>query len=256
MVSKSYSFEPEILIKNLPLKKEIARQFFKRVYSTPIHVYKERLSLIQFENKEMVLDAGCGFGQWSLGLSHLNKKIHSIDINQNLVMTTKKILELENKKNVSLYVGSIENLPFEDNSFDAIMCYSVIYQTNFKESIKEFYRILKPDGIIYIVANGFGWYLYNLLTGHSSASDFDARKHSLQTIFGSIEYYLTGKRKKNSSLILSPKLISKYMKSTGFKKIVYGAEGHIQLKNSIKPRPFYRKNFLQFTNVFEVWAMK
>jgi len=248
--------DPETLIKNLTLESEIDRQFFKRVYSTPLHIYEERLSLLQFENKEMVLDAGCGFGQWSLGLSQLNKKIHAIDINQNLVMTTKKILELENQKNISLYAGSIENLPFEDNTFDAILCYSVIYRTNFKESIKEFHRVLKPEGIVYIVANGFGWYLYNLLTGHSSASDFDARKHSLQTIFASIKYYLTGKRKKNSSLILSPKLISKYMKSTGFKKIVFGAEGHIQLKNSIKPHPFYRKNFFQFTNVFEVWATK
>ena len=49
--------------------------FFKRVWSQDLNIYKDRLSAIDFNQKNNVLDAGCGFGQWSLQLSILNNNI-------------------------------------------------------------------------------------------------------------------------------------------------------------------------------------
>jgi len=258
MNSKKYfTNDSKKLSANFQFNSEIDKQFFERVYSTPSWVYKNRLSLLKINNKNNILDAGCGFGQWSLALSSLNKKIHAIDADFDKITIAKSILQLNNKNNISYHVGNIECLPFNDQIFDAIICYSVIYRTDYKKSIKEFFRVLKPDGIVYVVANGLGWYLYNLITGHSSAKDFHARIHSLQTIFASIEYYLTGKRKnRNGNIVLSPKSFSRYMQSVGFTEVVSGEEGHLQFNETIKPHPFYPKRFLGLTNVFEIWGKK
>jgi SAM-dependent methyltransferase len=45
----------------------------------------------------------------------------------------------------------IETLPYADDSFDSIYCFTVLeHVKNVREAIKEMYRILKPGGFIYI----------------------------------------------------------------------------------------------------------
>ncbi|MDP2193596.1 MAG: hypothetical protein Q8K36_03625, partial [Alphaproteobacteria bacterium] len=53
--------------------------FFQRVYSKGIAPYVERLQQYKFEKYERILDAGCGYGQWSLALSQLNKEVYACD---------------------------------------------------------------------------------------------------------------------------------------------------------------------------------
>lgn len=234
----------------------IDKQFFERVYSKSLTIYEKRLSQISMNAKNLVLDAGCGFGQWTIALSHLNEFVVGIDADIKKVKIAKLKAQMENAKNISFEIGSIEHLPFNDESFDAIICYSVIYRTNFKKSLKEFYRILKPNGVVYIVTNSLGWYLFNLITGHSSASDFNARIHSIQSIYHSMKYKFRKKiDKSKGDLFLSPALFSREMTSIGFKKILIQPEGHISLKGKQK-LAFYPKKFLGLTNVFELLAEK
>jgi len=255
-MTSNNSSDTESLANNLNFESEIDKQFFKRVYSTPKNIYKERLSLIGFENKEKILDAGCGFGQWTRILSELNENIYAMDSEYYRINIAKKILKINNRENISFHVGSIENLPFADDTFDAIISYSVIYWTDFKKSLKEFYRVLKPNGVVYFVANETGWYIYNLITGHSSTSDYNARTYAIKTFFSTLKYFITGKKSKGSSLIMSRRSLSKFMKSIGFRKIIYAEEGHIQIKKDVEPHPFYPKRFLGLPNVFEIWAEK
>lgn len=255
-MTSNYSSDTESLTNNVNFESEIDKQFFKRVYSTPKKIYKDRLSSIGFEKKEKILDAGCGFGQWTRILSELNENIYAVDSEYYRVNIAKEILKINQRKNISFHVGSIENLPFGDNTFDAIISYSVIYWTDFKKSLQEFYRVLKPNGVVYFVANEPGWYLYNLMTGHSSASDYNARLYAIKTFFSTIKYFITGKKSKGSSIILSRHSVFKFMKSIGFRKIIYAEEGHIQINKDIESHPFYPKKFLGLGNVFEIWAEK
>lgn len=236
-------------------ERDIDRQFFERVYSNSLSVYRNRLSQISIKNKKLVLDAGCGFGQWTLGLSQLNETVISIDADLKKVKIAKLKAQMEKRENISFKVGSIENLPFPNEMFDAVFCYSVIYRTNYKKSLSEFFRVLKPQGIVYVVANGIGWYFYNLLTGHSSARDFNARIHSIQSICHSIKYQFKDYKNTNVDLILTPNTLFKEMKLIGFRKIITKPEGHICIESNQK-NPFYPKKFLGLTNVFEVLAKK
>ena len=244
------------LSNKINFKNVIDKQFFQRVYSTPNNTYLNRLKSIKLNNQTTILDAGCGFGQWTRGISDLNKNVFAMDLDYYRVNITKKIITEYQKDNVYLNSGSIENLPYRNNIFDAIFSYSVIYWTDYKKSLKEFYRVLKPKGFIYFVANGIGWSIFNLVTGHSSASDYNARKVAIDTIFQTIRYSFTGKKKKNSSLFLSPKKVSNFMRNIGFKNVMVAEEGHLQLLDNVKSSSFYPKRYLGLDNVFEIWGEK
>jgi len=244
------------LSNKINFKNVIDKQFFQRVYSIPNNTYLNRLKSIKLNNQTTILDAGCGFGQWTRGISDLNKNVFAMDLDYYRVNITKKIITEYQKDNVYLNSGSIENLPYRNNIFDAIFSYSVIYWTDYKKSLKEFYRVLKPKGFIYFVANGIGWSIFNLVTGHSSASDYNARKVAIDTIFQTIRYSFTGKKKKNSSLFLSPKKVSNFMRNIGFKNVMVAEEGHLQLLDNVKSSSFYPKRYLGLDNVFEIWGEK
>jgi ubiquinone/menaquinone biosynthesis C-methylase UbiE len=53
---------------------------------------------------------------------------------------------------VHLQQGSVEALPFEDASFDALSCtQTLLYVDNLDRALQEFYRVLKPGGRIAVL---------------------------------------------------------------------------------------------------------
>lgn len=102
-------------------------------------------SLGNIEGK-CILDYGSGFG---VNASHYAKdnSVVAIEINE------------EDAKNRALeypytqIIGSIDALKaLESNSFDYVMCHNVLeYVQNKSDYIKEFYRVLKPNGILSLV---------------------------------------------------------------------------------------------------------
>lgn len=240
---------------DLCFSSELEKQFFNRIYATPREVYDSRIKQINFIDKNNVLDAGCGYGQWTVSLSNFNTNVCALDLDLNKIKIAKKIINPQ--QNQPLFqVGSIENLPFNDNQFDAVFSYSVIYWTDYKKTLKEFFRVLKPAGKVYFVTNGLGWSIFNLFTGHSSAPNFSARKHALKTIFETIKYTLTNNRKPGQSLFMTPKQIINYLKEVGFRNISFAEEGYLNFNNSINYNSFYQKKFLGMTNIFEIYAEK
>jgi len=97
------------------------------------------------KNKDIkILDAGCGNGNYSFYLSKLGyRNIFAIDLFANI-----KTEEFKYQQ------SSIDNLPFENDSFDFIFSNSVIYYLEKpKEGIIEFNRVLKEDGILFFTAH-------------------------------------------------------------------------------------------------------
>ena len=56
--------------------------FIRRIYDEGIDKYIERLQAIGFTEHSHVLDAGCGYGQWSLAMAEMNKEVSACDISQ------------------------------------------------------------------------------------------------------------------------------------------------------------------------------
>jgi demethylmenaquinone methyltransferase/2-methoxy-6-polyprenyl-1,4-benzoquinol methylase len=101
-----------------------------------------------------ILDAGSGFGNMSKTASTLcnnNLKITLYDPLTPMLKNTKKFFE----KTPDLTSGVFEHIPFQDETFDAVICgYSLRDAISLKTAIAEIHRVLKKDGRFVIVDLG------------------------------------------------------------------------------------------------------
>lgn len=101
---------------------------------------------------KVFMDVGCGKGRHSLYMAGAGFKVEAFDITESCVET------LERKANklhyqIKLKTCDMHNMPYQDNSVDCMLALSSINHTDtkgFKKILKEIYRVLKPDGEVYL----------------------------------------------------------------------------------------------------------
>ena len=94
--------------------------FISRIFASGLGKYTDRLSGYDFKNKDFVLDAGCGFGQWSLSLSKLNANVFSCDISHDRVSFLQQLCDREEIAKIDAVVSPLTKLPYYDNFFDVV----------------------------------------------------------------------------------------------------------------------------------------
>lgn len=104
------------------------------------------------QEKTEFLDLGCGLGRHSILFAKNGFNVHSFDISEEAIQRTKKWAE-EEKLKLNYEIGDMLNLPYKDESIEAILCRNVISHTDtdgMKQIIREINRILKVDGECYL----------------------------------------------------------------------------------------------------------
>lgn len=117
------------------------------------------------DKKEIrVLDLGCGYGRLSKEIlrRYKNVKTFGVDISQNYVDLFNKQLNPRGQA----VKADLRNLPFKNNQFDLVFVITTLMylltKKDHKESLKEIFRVAKPNSkIIIIERNKFA---HNLLT--------------------------------------------------------------------------------------------
>jgi len=116
-------------------------------------LYKLVISQLELKEGEHLLEIGFGNGKFFPELYENAGRIliSGVDLSNEMVnQAIKKNLSLFESGRLRVHVGSSENLPFEDNCFDKIICINVIYFWEVPEiHLKEIYRVLKPGGILF-----------------------------------------------------------------------------------------------------------
>jgi ubiquinone/menaquinone biosynthesis C-methylase UbiE len=248
----------EIVAEHNDILDKLSLGFLERVYSKDMSVYINRLKAIGFHGFGKVLDAGCGFGQWSIGLALLNKKVISLDIAPDRLMTLNKIAKENNINNIRTERGSLDKLPFEDSSFDSIFCYSSIYWTPWKKTISEFVRVLKKGGgMLYVNANGLGWYLHLWKNMPNKSEDYDPKEYAAYALYNTFKYEKGESFFQKFGLVIEPEELSEELEKNNFEIIEKGDEGTINLKpKDIKFEPFFKGVYEGKTGVFEILAKR
>ena len=118
--------------------------------------YKRRLQQIGFRGGR-VLDAGCGAGNWTIALATTFAEVVAIDIDPIRVGVTAGMQKYFGGK-ISTQIGSVEGLPFPDQSFDAAFCHGVIFLVDYRQALAELARVLRPGSPLYMTYNGKGWW--------------------------------------------------------------------------------------------------
>lgn len=120
---------------------------------------------------QRLLDAGCGTGSFLYEIAGKFDVATGLDASAGMLEQAQaKLVDFEN---VTLTQGSLPQLPFHDNSFDAVMVNQVVHHldedpdfTNLELLVSEAFRILTPGGSLVIhtsskeqVRNSywFGW---------------------------------------------------------------------------------------------------
>jgi len=100
-----------------------------------------------------ILDAGAGYGIYSLTLAERGYSVDAIDLEKGrtdaLNARKKERRALDEK--ITVYTGSITALPFQNNSYDLIICSDVIeHIKDDAKAVSELARVLAPQGTLVI----------------------------------------------------------------------------------------------------------
>lgn len=111
---------------------------------------KKAVKLIKDYNPKTVLDIATGTADFAIeNLNSGAEKVIGLDISQGMLDVGNKKIKHKNLDNrIELILGDSENLPFDDNSFDAITVgFGVRNFENLEKGLGEMFRVLKPGGV-------------------------------------------------------------------------------------------------------------
>jgi len=124
------------------------------------NIFKNLLSLNERQNGPVILDVGCGTGFLLQFFEQTgNHKVFASDI-------TPKMLQLASLKYTFPYYfrGDSYALPFKDNTFDFVMCNSLLHHLyDWESALGELSRVLKRGGTLFVGCepNGYVYRLFN-----------------------------------------------------------------------------------------------
>lgn len=134
------------------LRKLISKKEEKGEISSGYWPRKIREKLLEIiPKKGKILEVGCGEGLFlsSLGSTSSDLEMFGVDISEQMLQRAKERIS---GKNINLIKADGCNLPFEDNTFDSVVCISVLYNLDFENVtrvVKEMFRVCKSEGKIY-----------------------------------------------------------------------------------------------------------
>lgn len=128
-----------------------------------------------------ILDVGCGVGHWGQRLMHHASDaaiLHGVDPEEAWVEGARKRAESLGLEERSVFrVGSVESLPWPDESLDMVTCQTLlIHVADMQEAIEEMTRVLRPGGLFLAAepnnfANSAGQYVASPLLPWPQVSD-------------------------------------------------------------------------------------
>ncbi len=142
---------------------KLAEQYNALIDHKPHNAYYDRpntLKLIGNPKGKKILDAACGPGKYAEILLSEGAEVVGFDISPKMIKHATK----RNKESGTFFVHDLEQ-PFdqlESTTFDIVVCaLAMHYIQDWNNTLKEFYRVLKPNGYLVIsIEHPFFEYTY------------------------------------------------------------------------------------------------
>lgn len=106
----------------------------------------------RFEKVKRVLDVGCRSGRNIEYLSKHGVDVFGIDIVEEYIKDIR--LKFSNVPKQNFIVSGADNIPFDSDMFDAVICSAVLHfakdDDHFNAMVNEMWRVLSPGGIFFV----------------------------------------------------------------------------------------------------------
>lgn len=112
-------------------KRNIEDIYFSKSIEHKANVKK--IFKLMSDNDAVILDTGCGIGNFLIPLSYLCKFVHGIDFSKESIKLCKERLTKKNINNASVQVSSITKITLNKNSVDKVLCFGVFHHLDFTE---------------------------------------------------------------------------------------------------------------------------
>lgn len=109
----------------------------------------------RFDGSEAILDAGCGGGRNLIYFLRNGFRVFGVDENLQAIEKVRHLAKVLSPtlSPENFQVSTVEKMPFEDESFDAVISSAVLHfardEAHFHRMIEEMWRVLKPGGILF-----------------------------------------------------------------------------------------------------------
>ncbi len=172
---------------SLGKKEQVAQMFdtisgnydsLNRVISFGIDIKwrKKVLQIVAKSKPNKILDIATGTGDLAILMAQTKaEKIIGLDISAGMLeVGARKIADKNLTKTIDMVLGDSENMPFENDYFDAItVAFGVRNFENLEKGLSEILRVLKPNGVFVILETsipvktpykqGYNFYSKNIL---------------------------------------------------------------------------------------------
>lgn len=125
------------------------QQFSQSLAQQPYHVrYQETCLASIREIRGRVLEVGMGRGDLLSRIPHETCQLYGCDLSEgNVASCAERFREM--KREARLCHADAEQLPYGNNSFDAVYSLSVLwYVPDYRNVIREMFRVAKPGGLV------------------------------------------------------------------------------------------------------------
>lgn len=214
--------------------------------------YVRRLERLGFAGMGRVLDAGCGMGQWAVALAGLNDHVEGVDVNGERLLVARELARAMGRPNCRFAYAGMENPPYPAGAFEGVFCYGSFMFSQTSRTLAAFHRLLAPGGLVYLNANGWGWWLHLLLDRSIRGRDPRLGLSTLRMLVRT----LAGRRR---DVIFSERRLVRAVRRAGFEILGAGREGNVQLGDAEAgeaPAPAYPARFYGRPAITEVLARK
>lgn len=166
----------------------------------------------KFLENKIVLDIACGEGYGSFFISKYASKVIGVDISKEAVNHARNNYS---NNNLQYICSPIDNLPFEDNYFDVIVCFETIEHIKEQEkAIIELKRVITKGGTLIISTPDS--YEYNQ-ENNDLLSKFHENELSKSEFYGLLSLYFLNVKKMSQSFIYGAIIQQEEMKDENFK---------------------------------------
>jgi SAM-dependent methyltransferase len=104
-------------------------------------------AIVRGEAGARVLDLGCGGGHVSYRVAPHVREVVACDLTPDMLALVKRTADERDLNNISVQQGAAERLPFEEGSFDIVLCrFSAHHWQDMEAGLRQARRVLKKTG--------------------------------------------------------------------------------------------------------------